>query len=143
MKYILIIMAFILSSELNGQIYTEYEKTPTYKWLPSTGTATIYLDSRPVCSKLDTTVLFSGIDTASHSHVYVSETHPDYQSYSTGTAMTLVYRPCLDSHIGCPESWLNQNQICELCLKHINIRETRWYEDKYQKALDRLNKLKK
>lgn len=145
MKYYLIIVTILISLGLQGQITTaDLKETGTLFWgltgtvISSSDSATV--DIRPVCSKLDTAVLFNGIDTSLHSHVYISETNGYYKNYGFTTA---VYRPCDDSNIGCPETWLNQNQICELCLKHINIKETRWYEDRYQKALDRLNKIKK
>lgn len=133
MKYSLVLLVLIFFSLSS---YSQFSLSPRDLQNPKT----IVVDIRPVYSKMDTTVLFKGIDTAFHLHVYVSDAGPDYTDF-TGFITTLEYRNC--GGLGCPEDWLNENQICELCLKHINIKETRWYEDRYKNALDRLNKLKK
>lgn len=93
-------------------------------------------------SRYDTTILFPGVDSIKcASHHFVSK------SVATGMYSTPGIE-CLVWHgaTGCPDKWMNENSICTVCLRHINIKESRTVEipvDEYQQALDRLNKIQK
>ena len=92
--------------------------------------------NQKVISIYDTTLLFKGIDTVSHSHNYLSENiHP------------FSFSSCLVLHdaAGCPDAWGNFDIICEVCLRNCNVKESRRVEkvsNPYQLAKDRLNKIK-
>jgi hypothetical protein len=97
-----------------------------------------------VKSKYDTTVLFEGkhntYETFICVHDWAIEKKPE-GNYNQVCAI-------MHGAAGCSNYWMNQNKICTNCLRHINIKETRWTEpkeqpkDRYKEALEKLNKLK-
>lgn len=104
-----------------------------------------FFTSGIIKSKYDTTVIFKGVDTVNHEHVYVAE--------KKSTNSLGYYSVCAAMHdeAGCSKNWLQQFEVCTICLKHIYISETRWVEhkkpaehpkDKYKESLEILNKLK-
>jgi len=83
-----------------------------------------------VVSKYDTTILNKGSEKCSHK--YANEQQP------------VSYISCAVYHgeSGCPNDWLNRKSICTICLKHIQVVESRTVivlKDEYTEALNKLN----
>lgn len=129
MKYILSLLFILVVGTSFGQFSAQTFSIPRHDTI-------IYGDLimhgiRAVQSRVDTTVLFNGLEESNHVHQYVAEQKE--MPYETLAIW------CGD--FGCPQDWLDEKQICEICLRHIHLKETRWYEDKYTKALERLKKI--
>lgn len=130
MKYLFFIIFIIASTACFGQAKDSiplFAQSVSMVFTPDT------IEYKAVSSRMDTTILFKGIDTANHVHVFATE-----EKHWGDENMTLL--------IWIPPNRLtdglrDDKQICELCLRHIQIKETRWYEDKYTKALERLKKI--
>lgn len=99
-----------------------------------------------VRSKYDTTLLFKGEDNCVH---HFSKKNVYEGMYSSPGVGCLVYH----GPAGCPDKWEHFKAICTICLRHIEVKETRWVEqlkdeyaealeklDEYQKSVDKLNK---
>jgi len=137
MKKLLIIFVTAIS---NSAICQTYVITEPISGLTTVSTATLttplFFSGYPlesVISKYDTTILYKGFDTCKHN--FVSEKKP------------LSATTCAVSHgiTGCPADWINEKQICTICLKHIQVKEKRDVEqlkDEYTTALEKLNKIK-
>ena len=83
-----------------------------------------------VVIKYDTTILNKGVESCSHK--YANEQQP------------ISYISCAVYHgeSGCPNDWLNRKSICTICLKHIQVVESRiviQLKDEYTEALNKLN----
>jgi hypothetical protein len=89
-----------------------------------------------VLSKYDTTVLYNGSAECKHHFVSKKENR-----LSWATTCAVNHGP-----EGCPADWLNEMKICTICLKHIQVKETRYTEpikDEYTEALNKLNEILK
>ena len=82
-----------------------------------------------VVSTYDTTILNKGKDSCKH--VFVEEIQP------------FSFMSCAVYHgdTGCPDNWLNVKSICENCLRHIHVKETRRSEPIPNKYAELLKKL--
>lgn len=87
-----------------------------------------YTPSR-IISTYDTTVLNKGKDSCIHA--FVSER----QTFS------MISCAVYHGDTGCPDNWLNIKSICEHCLRHIHVKETRRAEaipDRYSELLKKI-----
>lgn len=99
----------------------------------------IYQSNLRCISKYDTTILNKGLESCKHDWA-IKDNPNGYMGIGKNVS-------CLVNHgiTGCPDEWENYNIICTVCLKHLNISEKRIAEkivNKYDEALERLNKLK-
>lgn len=79
--------------------------------------------------KSDTTVLNIGNKTHSHEWIYKKI------MFSNGSCA--VYH----GEFGCPNNWSNDFRICQVCLRHENIRTTYYsveVQDKYEEAVKKI-----
>ena len=88
-----------------------------------------------VISKYDTIILYKGEDNCSH--LFAGK--QVYEGIFSMSTCCVVHDAA-----GCPDAWSNEKKICTICLKHIQIKETRTViklQDDYEIALEKLNKL--
>jgi hypothetical protein len=140
MKKVLTLIFIIFTINCTAQLDTSYFSTPNAIYLGGSSQLNwVASDIRSVdvISKYDTVVLNKG--NLKCKHHFVSKDVRDglySKSYS-----------CLVNHgaEGCPDTWLHEKQICALCLRHIEVTETRSAKvviivDEYEEALKKLNK---
>lgn len=91
-----------------------------------------------IVSKHDTTIiLYKGTEDCNHLFAVKQVYEGLFSNYGYC---------CLVEHgeLGCPDKWSNEKKICTICLKHIQIKETRTaikLQDDYEIALKKLNEL--
>lgn len=104
-KYI--VLAFLLYfSGANGQIRT---------------TGLSNLIANEVESRYDTTVIYEGVNTIEHQHDWVIKDVRDGM-FSSDEVSCLVWHGAT----GCPDKWMNNDEICKICLRKMNVRESRY-----------------
>jgi hypothetical protein len=146
MKQILFAVAFLVSICSNGQDYSgsltyRPQQDLSYSLPLSTTTPGILSYSLfdrnvKIVSKYDTTILYKGEDNCIH----LFAAKQVYEGTFGGLSSCCV----LHDAAGCPDAWSNEKKICTICLKHIQIKETRTaikLQDEYELAVERLNKL--
>lgn len=90
-----------------------------------------------VVLKYDTTILYKGAEDCNH--VFAGKQVYEGMFSSPGVSCCVMHDAA-----GCPDAWSNEKKICTICLKHIQIKETRTViklQDDYEIALEKLNKL--
>lgn len=88
-----------------------------------------------VVSKYDTTILYKGDDNCSH--LFAGKQVYEGMFSSPGIGCCVIHDAA-----GCPDAWSNEKKICTICLKHVQIKETRTViklQDDYEIALEKLN----
>lgn len=121
-------------SDLRPLVGTGIIQAPNSMYPPGFSTAPYYSQKHgEVVSGYDTVILFKGLLRCNHKWA-VKETPISYISCAV-----------MHDDTGCPNNWLNEYRICTICLRHENIKETRYVvypKDEYTEYFNKLKHLK-
>lgn len=129
------IKSFFINSISSGQL-----TAPAAAFVFTNNSPESSKDKREVVYKYDTTVLFNGMDTVEHQHIYVK-----HSNITRNQSMSCA---AIHDEAGCDWWWANDDVICTICLRNVNVRETRSVKitkvfDPYQDAKERLLSIRK
>lgn len=90
-------------------------------------------------SVYDTSIVFKGVDTILHEHKWTTKSNITHNNMIGSCAV-------IHGVGGCPNYWVNENSICTICLKSINVVENKIidkqvHENTYNVTKKKLDKI--